>query len=63
MGNEKIRFGRSDVEVCKRGHSLSQLLESSPDLRDRQTHLIQESTELMKIFGAILDKKTKAATT
>ena len=33
-----------------------QLLESTPDLSGSQAHLTQESTELMKIFGAILEK-------
>jgi len=33
-----------------------QLIESPDALKEEQTKLIQEATELMKIFGAILEK-------
>ena len=48
------------IKICRKEAKESrywlQLLESTPDLSDSQAHLIQESTELMKIFGAILEK-------
>ncbi|MGA9407387.1 MAG: four helix bundle protein [Bacteroidota bacterium] len=48
------------IKICRKEAKESrywlQLLDNTPDLSDSKTQLIQESTELMKIFGAILVK-------
>jgi hypothetical protein len=47
--------GANDIEAKESRYRL-QLLESAPDVKNSQAHLIQETTELMKIFGAILEE-------
>ena len=48
------------IKICRKEAKESRywllLTESSSDLKEEDDHLIKESTELMKIFGAILEK-------
>jgi four helix bundle protein len=48
------------IKICRKEAKESrdwlQLLDCSDDLTDHRNHLIQESAELMKIFGAILER-------
>ncbi len=67
--NESL--GRKDfamrIKICKKESKESrywlQLLECPDDLNVLRGSLIQESTELMKIFGAILEKTKEVYTT
>ena len=48
-----IRMSRKEAKETR---YWLQLIESPDAIREEQTKLIQEATELMKIFGAILEK-------
>jgi len=57
-------FSRNDfshrIKICRKEAKESRLwlklIDVSEDMEARRFHLLQEATELMKIFGAILEK-------